>query len=74
MNKNFNHYGRIVSTTDFSFPVNLVPFINGNILSTPAIRIEIDQSLKRLETNAACFEETLAHRRTAISQITQILK
>ncbi len=58
----------------FPSPVNLVPFINGNIFSTPAIRIEIDQSLKRLETNAACFEETLAHQRTAISQITPILK
>ncbi|KAK0448512.1 hypothetical protein EV421DRAFT_1782710 [Armillaria borealis] len=71
MNKNLNHYDRLVSTTDFSLPVNLAPFINGNILPTPAVRIEIYQSLRRLETNATCFEEIFAHQQTAISQITQ---
>ncbi|SJL15101.1 uncharacterized protein ARMOST_18584 [Armillaria ostoyae] len=74
MNKNLNHFDRLVSTTDFSLSVNLAPFINGNILPTPAVRIEIYQSLRRLETNATCFEEIFAHQQTAILQITQILK
>ncbi|KAG7442558.1 uncharacterized protein BT62DRAFT_375342 [Guyanagaster necrorhizus] len=74
MDLNLGHYYRVVSAMDFSIPVNIVPFIAGNLLPSPSDRIEIDQSLERLEMNARCFEEILAHQQNAISHITLILK
>ncbi len=74
LDRNLDDYYQISYATDVSIPVNLNPFINDNMFPASATRIEIEKSLKRLETNAACFEKILKHQQNAISQVALILK
>ncbi|KAK0448511.1 hypothetical protein EV421DRAFT_1463956 [Armillaria borealis] len=74
LDRNLDDYYQISYATDFSIPVNLNPFINDNMFPASATRIEIEKSLKRLETNTACFEKILKHQQNAISQVALILK
>ncbi|PBK73257.1 hypothetical protein ARMSODRAFT_952263 [Armillaria solidipes] len=74
LDRNLDDYYQISYATDFSIPVNLNPFISDNMFPASATRIEIEKSLKRLETNAACFEKILKHQQNAISQVALILK
>lgn len=74
LDKNLDDYYQISYATDFSVPVDLNPFINDNMFPAAATRIDIEKSLKRLETNATCFEKILKHQQNAISQVALVLK
>ncbi|KAK0207205.1 hypothetical protein IW262DRAFT_1420857 [Armillaria fumosa] len=74
LDRNLDDYYQISYATDFSIPVNLNPFINDNMFPASTTRIEIEKSLKRLETDATCFEKILKHQQNAISQVALILK
>ncbi|KAK0207207.1 hypothetical protein IW262DRAFT_665825 [Armillaria fumosa] len=69
-----DNYDRILSTSDFSVPDNLNPYVYGNLFPTSTICTEIKQSLGRLENQFSSFEQVLAHQQMAISQVASILK
>ncbi|KAK0213401.1 hypothetical protein DFS33DRAFT_122319 [Desarmillaria ectypa] len=74
LSANLSNYDHILSTNGFSVLDNLYPYINDNFYPTPAICIEINQSLGQLTKQSSCSEELHTCHQNAVSQVAFILK